>query len=139
MVDGHISISMSSTFLVRSRCRECRSGPVYCYQDGPLKIYDIPTMFAEWERRKKLGVRANIQRSIEPFAYKLSGNSYTLTENKISVDSHRAFGLSDGAYIYLCACGYTMWAQAESSKAHTALRRAAKRYPRALTINITQF
>lgn len=139
MSSGHISINLSSTFLVRSRCKVCRSTPAYLYQDEPMKIHDLESMLKEWVFRRKSKIEKLIRNKIEPRAFKLSANSYSLIENKISVDSHRSFGISDGTYMYLCKCGNTLWAQAESIKAHSVLHRAAKNYPKNVTIDIEKF
>lgn len=124
---------------MRSRCKTCRKSAMYSYQDGSIKIDSIPAMLDEWAYRRSLGIRKSIYNEIEPKFYRVSYQSYKLTENKISVDVHRSFSTNDITYIFICACGSTMWAHTESVKAFGVFRRAAKRYPKSITVDIEKF
>lgn len=136
-----IRVNISSTFMVRSRCKNCGKGPDYYYAVGqPFKWVDVRSALV-FSKKVKEWLTKIISNWYLPFTpryfEKLGDFAFELEDKSYDPLFHRTRGANNGMNNRVvefvgCSCGSTIWAFNEKSVAkrpEITNRKGRYKYP----------
>ena len=125
----YILVSTSSSFFMRSRCKYCKSGPVYSYADsGWLKPSSQKEMAQEFEFSLYF-LKGNRAKIYSPIYFSVNKNSFNLSFNKISLSQHVTSSWVDNSQMFLCSCGDTCWFYSCNENMVSKLKKSVMLFP----------
>jgi hypothetical protein len=105
----NFKINLSSTFMVRSRCKKCKSGPLEYIYSNNRSLYIIRRIPREYARMSTYhfhSMNLNKVDDIRDFIYQTSYKGYHPT-----IYRSRGNRIPHNKKEYMaCDCGHTMWA-----------------------------
>lgn len=117
-----IKVSVSSTFVSRSRCRKCTTTPsIYFYSRNPISWYDPNRAKSVFEFVKKYCKRLCPEDyKFDDFVYssKIGYYNHPVNYKGYKPKLHRTRGVNpifDMVEYLTCECGHTIWAFSEKS------------------------
>lgn len=136
-----IRLNISSTFMVRTRCKNCGKGPDYYYAVGqPFKWVDVRSalVFSKKVKEWLVKIISNWYLSFTPrYFEKLGDFTFELEDKSYDPLFHRTRGGNCGIQNRVvefvgCSCGQTVWAFNQKSvikRPEVTNRKGRYKYP----------
>ncbi len=135
----YANVSLSSTFVMRARCRYCKSKPMYYFWSKTRTLYisfDKPRKMFENIIKLHKDLYSNYYLVADPSNFnKMSDFSYVHPFMKHSVRLHKNKGMQaarDYSEYVSCSCGRTIWAFYENfanTRPDIIHRKSVYKYP----------